>query len=66
MNLRDPRVQKTVQVMMLVMFGFWLGTLDARPSFETRHWVMLAADLLGIAGSAFILLRDVWKAKAES
>jgi hypothetical protein len=60
MNLRDPRMQKTAQVMMLVIFGFWLGALDARPSFEMRHWVMLVADLVGISGSAFILLRDVW------
>ena len=65
MTLRDPRGQKTTQVMLLVIFGFWLGGLDARPSFETRHWVMLVAALIGIAGSAFILLRDVWT-KAES
>jgi hypothetical protein len=64
MNLRDPRFQKTIQVMSLVMFGFWLGALDARPSFETRHWFMLVVDLIGIACSAFILLRDVWTPKA--
>ena len=63
MQLRDPRVQKTVQVMMLVVFGFWLGELDARATFSTRHWVMLLATLVGIAGSAYILLHDVWKPK---
>jgi len=56
MQLRDPRVQKTVQVMMLVVFGIWLGELDARATFSTRHWVMLLAILVGIAGSAYILL----------
>jgi hypothetical protein len=48
-QLRDPRVQKTVQVMMLVLFGIWLGELDARATFSTRHWVMLLAILVGIA-----------------
>jgi hypothetical protein len=65
MNLRDPRFQKTVQAMALVVFGFWLGALDARPSFEPRHWFMLVADLVGIASAAFILLRDVFTHKAE-
>ena len=63
MHLRDPRVQKTIQVMMLVVFGFWLGGLDARATFSTRHWVMLFVNLVGIVGSAYILLRDVWKPK---
>src|SRR4249920_4153351 len=40
MQLRDPRVQKTIQVMMLAVFGIWLGELDARATFSTRHWVM--------------------------
>jgi hypothetical protein len=63
MQLRDPRVQKTVQVMMLVVFGIWLGELDARATFSTRHWVMLLVVLVGIAGSAYIVLHDVWKPK---
>ena len=63
MQLRDPRVQKTIQVMMLALFGIWLGELDARATFSTRHWVMLLAILVGIAGSAYILLHDVWKPK---
>ena len=58
-----PRVQKTVQVMMLVVFGFWLGELEARATFSARHWVMLPAILVGIASSAYILLHDVWKPK---
>jgi hypothetical protein len=36
MKLRDPRVQKTAQVMMLVAFGFWLGGLDARATYDTH------------------------------
>jgi F0F1-type ATP synthase assembly protein I len=64
MNLRDQRVQKTSQVMMLVIFGFSLGSLEAQPILDTRHWVLLVVYLIGIGCGTFMLLRDVW-AKAE-
>ena len=49
---------------MLVVFGSGLGSLEAQPILDTRHWVLLVIDLIGIGCGAFILLRDVW-AKAE-
>ena len=64
MNLRDQRVQKTSQVMMLAMFGFWFGSLYAQPILDTRHWFALVISLLGLGCAAFMLLRDVWT-KAE-
>ena len=64
MKLRDPRLQKTAQVMWLAAFAFWLGGLDARPAYDGHYWVMLAVCLLGIAGSGYLLLHDVWKSAA--
>ncbi len=50
--------------MMLAFFGFWLGSLDAQPVLDTRHWFALVIDLIGLGCAAFMLLRDVWT-KAE-
>jgi F0F1-type ATP synthase assembly protein I len=49
---------------MLVIFGYGLGSLEAQPILDTRHWILLVIDLIGIGCAAFILLRDVW-AKTE-
>ena len=64
MNLRDQRLQKTSQVMMLVVFGYGLGSLTAQPILDTHHWVGLVIHVIGLGCAAFMLLRDVW-AKAE-
>jgi hypothetical protein len=64
MKLRDPRLQKTAQVMWLLAFAFWLGGLDARPAYDGHYWVMLAVSVLGIACSGYLLLRDAWKSAA--
>jgi hypothetical protein len=61
MTLRDPRLQKTAQVLWLVAFAIWLGRLDARPVYDAHYWVMLSVCVVGIACSGYLLLRDVWK-----
>lgn len=63
MNLRDPRFQKTLQVACLVIFGVWIGEIDARPTLEVRHWVLLVVCLVGIASAGYIVLYDVYKRK---
>jgi hypothetical protein len=63
-KLRDPRVHKTAQTMLLALFGFWLGGLDARAAHDTFFWVGLVLCLIGFACTAYGLLRDVWKSPA--
>ena len=58
---RDPRWIKTIQVLWLGVFSFWLGSLDARAAYDAHYWLTSAVFVVGIGGSAYLLLRDVWK-----
>jgi hypothetical protein len=53
--------QKTVQIVMLAIFSYWMGSLDAGTAHSTRYWVMAVVYITGIAGFLFLLLRDIWK-----
>jgi hypothetical protein len=64
MNFRDPRWAKTFQIVMLAVFSFWMGHLDAEAPHGTRYWVMMLVYTVGLVGSLFLLLRDVWKRNA--
>jgi hypothetical protein len=65
MNIRDPRLQKSAQVIWLLAFGFRLGALDARSTYDRHYWIMLATCVLGITCSAYLLLRDIWISEAQ-
>jgi hypothetical protein len=61
MNTVDPRWVKTVHVFLLMIFSFWVGGLDARATFSTKHWVMLVVYIMGIVCALVVLLQDTWK-----
>jgi hypothetical protein len=58
--MRNPRWKKTVQILWLAIFSYWIGALDAQ-AISTRYWALLVVYLVGIVGSQYLLLRDVWK-----
>ena len=61
MNIRNPRWTKTLHILWLALFSYWIGTLSERATDTTRYWVMMAVYVVGIAGSLYLLLHDVWK-----
>ena len=63
MKLREPRWQKTIMVVALFVFGFWLGRLDEKAAYDAHYWLMSAVFVGGIAGAAYMLLREDWKSK---
>jgi hypothetical protein len=60
----DPRWQKTIAIIWLAVFGFWLGGLDEKAAYDAHYWLMSAVFVMGIAGAAYIVLHDDWKSKA--
>jgi hypothetical protein len=64
MNIRDPRWKKTVQVLWLAIFSYWIGTMEAQAVHTTRYWVLMTVYSVGVMGSLYLLLRDVWKSEA--
>jgi hypothetical protein len=64
MNLRDPRVQKTNQLLMVTIFSLWIGEFSGQENRSTLGWVAFAIFTAALAISLFILLRDIWKPNA--
>ena len=59
-RMSDPRWKKTFQIFWLAIFSYWIGALGAQAD-SPRYWVLLIAYLVGIAGSLYLLLGDLWK-----
>jgi hypothetical protein len=60
----DPRRQKTIAIIWLAVFGFWLGGLDEKATYDAHYWLMSAVFVMGIASAAYVVLLDDWKSKA--
>lgn len=60
----DPRHQKTIAIIWLAVFGFWLGGLDEKATYDAHYWLMSAVSVTGIASAAYVALQDDWKSKA--
>lgn len=60
MNIRDPRWKKTVQILWLAIFSYWMGGMEAQAVHTTGYWVLMVVYSVGVVGSLYLLLRDVW------
>jgi hypothetical protein len=61
MSIDDPRLKRTVQILWIAIFCYKLGSLEGHTVHDARYWVLLAVYLLGLGGSLYLLLRNVWK-----
>jgi hypothetical protein len=61
MSVRDPRWLKTGQIVLVAVFGYWIGTMETRDIHTTSYWPLMSVYVVGILGSLYLVLRDVWK-----
>jgi len=61
MNIRDPRWGKTIHLLMVALFGLWIGNFSAQESHTTLNWVTCALFAAALAGALYLLLWDIWK-----
>jgi hypothetical protein len=64
MRLIDPRWQKTIAIIWMALFGFWLGRPDEKAAYDAHYWLMSAVFVTGIASATYIVLHEDWKSKA--
>jgi hypothetical protein len=66
MNLNDPRVSKTGQLLTVALVGFWIGKFSAEVSHSATSWVTFALSIFALFGSLYLLLREVWEPRRRS
>jgi hypothetical protein len=66
MSIQDLRLKRTVQSFWIAIFSYRIGNMEAHTVHTTTYWVLMAVYLIGLMGSLYLLLRDVWKPNAAA
>jgi hypothetical protein len=61
MSIDDPRLKRTAQVLWIAIFCFKLGGMEAHTVRTNTYWMLMAVYLVGLVGSLYLVLHDVWK-----
>jgi hypothetical protein len=64
MSMQDPRLKRTVQILWIAIFCYKLGGMETHTVHASSYWVLMAVYLVGVVGSLYLLLRNVWKSIA--
>jgi hypothetical protein len=66
MSIQDSRLKRTVQTLWIAIFSYRIGIMEAHTAHTTKYWVLMAVYLIGLMGSLYLLLRDVWEPNAAA
>jgi hypothetical protein len=66
MSIQDSRLKRTVHTLWIAIFSYRIGNMEAHTVHTNTYWVLMAVYLIGLMGSPYLLLRDVWKPNAAA
>jgi hypothetical protein len=61
MSIDDPRLKRTVQILWNATFCYKIGSMETHTVHDSTYWLLMAVYLVGLVGSFYLLLHNVWK-----